>query len=66
MSREWLTGTRRHIEDIQRLLAIEGLATDIEPKQAPKGTIVIGPETWHIDAVLNALKKLLHSVDLDL
>ncbi|MGR2707945.1 hypothetical protein B7453_08430 [Pseudomonas sp. IB20] len=55
--RRWLTGTRRYLEHAQRLLAIEGIATGIELESDPSGAIAIGPETWHINAVLRALEK---------
>ncbi|MET3453524.1 MULTISPECIES: hypothetical protein [Pseudomonas] len=55
--RRWFTGKRRHLEDVQRLLNIEGIATDIKLQADPQGAITIGPETWHIDAVLKALHK---------
>lgn len=55
--RQWLTGKRRHLEHARRLLAIEGIASDIGLQVEPKGAIMIGPETWHIDAVLRAIRK---------
>lgn len=57
VGRQWLTGTRRHLEDAQRLLAIESIATDIRLQVDLKGAIAIWPEAWHIDAVLRALHK---------
>ena len=56
--RQWLTGKRRYLEDAQRLLTTEGIATDIELRVNPKGAITIGPETWHISAVLKALRRV--------
>ncbi|MFG0585588.1 hypothetical protein ACF8C1_20430 [Pseudomonas sp. zjy_9] len=55
--RQWFTGKRRHIEEVQRLLAREGIATSIELHAELQGAINIGPETWHFDAVLKALSK---------
>lgn len=55
--RQWLTGQRRYLEEVQRLLATEGIATSIELQADPQGAISIGPETWHIDAALRALNK---------
>lgn len=64
--RQWLTGKRRYLEDAQRLLTFEGIATDIELRVDPKGAITIGPETWHIDAVLKALRRVrLHPSESD-
>lgn len=60
--RQWLTGTRRYLEDAQRLLALEGIETTIELRPEPNGAIAIGPETWHIEAVLKALRKRLEPV----
>ncbi|QEI05675.1 hypothetical protein FXN63_07345 [Pigmentiphaga aceris] len=55
--RHWLTGKRRHLEHAQRLLAIEGIASEIGLQSNPKDAITVGPETWHIDAVLRAIHK---------
>ncbi|WP_339414423.1 hypothetical protein [Pseudomonas sp. EA_35y_Pfl2_R5] len=64
--RQWLTGKRRYLEDVQRLLTIEGIATDIELQVHPKDAITIGPETWHIDAVLKAIhRSRLHPGESD-
>lgn len=55
--RQWLTGKRRYLEEVQRLLASEGISTSIELHSELQGAISIGPETWHFDAVLEALNK---------
>ena len=58
--RQWLTGIYRHLEEARCLLAEEGIATGIELVSEPKGATAIGPETWHISAVLKAIQKTLH------
>ncbi|MGE8358891.1 hypothetical protein [Pseudomonas sp.] len=55
--RQWLTGKRRYLADCQRVLATEGIATAIELQADPQGATPIGPETWHIDAVLKAIRQ---------
>ncbi|UFH49516.1 hypothetical protein [Pseudomonas sp. KNUC1026] len=55
--RQWLTGIRRHMEHIQRLLERQGVATVIELVPSAAGAVSVGPETWHIEAVLRALHK---------
>ena len=55
--RRWLTGKRRYLEEVQRLLASEGIATSIELHADLQGAISIGPETWHFAAVLKALNE---------
>lgn len=55
--RQWLTGKRRYIEEVQRLLASEGIETRIELHVDLQGAISVGPETWSLDAVLKALNK---------
>jgi hypothetical protein len=57
--RLWLTGTRRLLEDAQRLLGEQGITTQIELLPDVGEAIVIGVETWHIEAVLKALRKRL-------
>ncbi len=57
--RQWLTGTRRHLQDAQRLLADQGIATHIELQPEAAGAISIGVECWHLDAVLKALRNRL-------
>ncbi|HCT04663.1 MAG TPA: hypothetical protein DIW86_04780 [Pseudomonas sp.] len=57
--RQWLTGIHRHLEEAKCLLAEEGIATDIGLVSEPKGATAIGPETWHIAAVLKAIQKTL-------
>jgi hypothetical protein len=57
--RLWLTGTRRLLEDAQRLLGEQGIITQIELVPDVGEAIVIGVETWHIEVVLKALRKRL-------
>ncbi|WP_434728637.1 hypothetical protein [Pseudomonas soli] len=55
--RLWLKGIRRQLEHAQQILAIEGIATQIELHADPLDAVLIGPETWYIDAVFNALRR---------
>ncbi|WMJ02620.1 hypothetical protein RBU55_13960 [Pseudomonas chlororaphis subsp. aurantiaca] len=57
--RQWLTGKRRQLQEAQRLLASQGIATSIELQIEAAGAIAIGVEAWHSDAVLKALRSRL-------
>lgn len=55
--RLWLTGTRMLLKNAQRLLGEQGITTQIELLPDAGEAVVIGVETWHIEAVLKALRK---------
>ncbi|WP_228759179.1 hypothetical protein [Pseudomonas neuropathica] len=57
--RLWLTGTRRRLEDAQRLLREQGITTQIELVPDASEAVAIGVETWYIEAVLKAVRKRL-------
>jgi hypothetical protein len=57
--RHWLTGKRRLLEDAQRLLFEQGIATQIELVFDAGEAVAIGVETWHIEAVLRAVRERL-------
>lgn len=57
--RQWLTGTRRQLQDAQRLLESQGIATGIELHAEARDAVPIGPECWYADAVLKAVGKRL-------
>ncbi|WP_454562763.1 hypothetical protein [Pseudomonas sp. AIG] len=57
--RLWLAGTRRCLQDAQRLLGEQGITTQIELVPDAGEAVVIGVETWYIEAVLKAVRKRL-------
>ncbi|TVT80133.1 hypothetical protein [Pseudomonas sp. H3(2019)] len=57
--RLWLTGKRRLLEDAQRLLLEQGITTQIELVLDAGEAVAIGVETWHIEAVLRAVRERL-------
>lgn len=57
--RLWLTGTRMLLKNAQRLLGEQGITTQIELLPDASEAVVIGVETWHIEAVLKAVRKRL-------
>lgn len=57
--RLWLTGTRMLLKNTQRLLGEQGITTQIELLPDAGEAVVIGVETWHIEAVLKAVRKRL-------
>lgn len=57
--RQWLTGTRRHLQAVQRLLASQGIAANIELQPQASGAVCIGVETWRIEDALHALRNRL-------
>lgn len=57
--RLWLTGKRRLLEDAQRLLLEQGITTQIELVLDACEAVAIGVETWHIEAVLRAVRERL-------
>ncbi|QHF51210.1 hypothetical protein [Pseudomonas sp. S49] len=57
--RLWLTGTRRRLQDAQRLLGEQGIITQIELVPDASEAVAIGVETWYIEAVLKAVRKRL-------
>ncbi|MBK5373792.1 hypothetical protein JFT81_03995 [Pseudomonas sp. TH43] len=57
--RLWLTGTRMLLKNAQRLLGEQGITTQIELLPDAGEAVVIGVETWHIEAVLKAVRKRL-------
>lgn len=59
IQRLWLTGKRRLLEDAQRLLLEQGITTQIELVLDAGEAVAIGVETWHIEAVLMAVRERL-------
>jgi hypothetical protein len=57
--RLWLTGTRRLLQDAQRLLREQSIITQIELVPDASEAVAIGVETWYIEAVLKAVRKRL-------
>ncbi|MGC5700766.1 hypothetical protein J4P02_11270 [Pseudomonas sp. NFXW11] len=57
--RHWLTGLRRHLEAVQRLLGQQNIATQVEMVPEAAGAFAIGVETWYQDAALKALRARL-------
>lgn len=57
--RLWLTGTRMLLKNAQRLLGEQGITTQIELLPDAGEAVVISVETWHIEAVLKAVRKRL-------
>lgn len=57
--RYWLTGKCRFLEDAQRLLLEQAIATQIELVLDAGEALAIGVETWHIEAVLRAVRERL-------
>ncbi|MBK5512558.1 hypothetical protein [Pseudomonas sp. TH15] len=57
--RLWLTGTRMLLKNTQRLLGEQSITTQIELLPDAGEAVVIGVETWHIEAVLKAVRKRL-------
>lgn len=53
----WLTGTARILRDAQRLLASQGIQTHVSVSPDAQGAVSVGVETWHVQAVLKAVKR---------
>nr|BFD41255.1 hypothetical protein FFPRI1PSEUD_27540 [Pseudomonas sp. FFPRI_1] len=55
----WLTASRRRLQEAQRLLASQGIATRIELAPEVLNGIEIDVEVWYAEAALEALRKRL-------
>lgn len=53
----WLTGTARILRDARQLLASQGIQTRISVCPNAQGAVSVGVETWHVEAVLKAVRR---------